>query len=1069
MAYRLGIDLGTNSLGWCAVELGAAGSPSGVRDGGVRIYSSNASGAGRNEKGQPLASARTMQRSARRRRDRYLRRRAVLLAELTRFGLMPSHESDRKALESLDPYHIRAVALDKAVPVHFLGRALFHLNQRRGFKSNRKADRAADDSELGVVATGNENLDAAMQAAGARTYGEYLARRHALAPGDHAAAARRTRIRRDDGDEEYAFYPARRHLEKEFAALWAAQAPHHPDILTEEARNRLHAVIFYQRPLKSPPVGRCAYTDEPRMAKTHPLFQRLRLVKAVNELTVEEIGETPRALTLEQRDTILRAWRSPTETKRSTTWGALRKAAGLPRSSRFKGEDQRGKGLVGDEVEAELVKHYGPGWRTLLPDAQWRIIERLREEEDEGALLAFLQSDIGLDEARARAVARGRLPEGHGRIGPTAAARILAELEAAVIPESEAVARCGWHHSDHRTGEVWEALPYYGQILDRQIPPGTQNPDDSPEECYGRITNPTVHIGLGQLRRVINAIIARHGPPHDIVVELARDLKLSEDEKADINRTIKRNTDAAIRRGTMLEQLGIANTGGNRVILQLWEDLHPDPKARMCIYTGRPISIEMLFSGETDIDHILPIRVTLDDSNANKLVCIAAANRRKGNRAPYDAFGTSAEWDAILSRAQNLPPNKRWRFAPDALTRFGDESGFIARQITDTQYLSRLAKEYLGALYPERGEGSQRVRVIPGRLTEMLRRNWGLNSLLQDHNYTQTAKPKNRLDHRHHLIDAFVTALTDQGLMQKVATAAGRNDELGMAHIFKDMPEPWPGFREELKALLDRTVVSHKPDHGSIASPADRARGRDSTAGRLHNDTAYGLTGETDDKGNAIVVRRVPLLSLDNDQKIAAVRDDHLRGELMQALAGKSGKEREAALRRFAKEHPVYRDIRRVRVTEPLKTVNIRDQAGRAYKGYKGDANYRFEVWRMPDGKWTANVVTMFEAHQAAAGEGQEWRPHPAAKRVMRLHQNDMVAIDHPQLGECICRVVKFSEKGQITLARHNEAGALKSRDSDPNDPFKYFSPTAGGLKKARARQIRIDETGRVRDPGPRD
>lgn len=1068
MPYRLGIDLGTNSLGWCALELGADGTPAGVRDGGVRIYSD-----GREAKtGASLAVDRRNARAMRRRRDRYLRRREVLLAELTRFGLMAEDESDRKALELLDPYHIRTVALDEKVPAHFLGRALFHLNQRRGFKSNRKADRSADDAELGVVATGNENLDAAMQVAGARTYGEYLARRHALDPEEHAAAGRRTRIRRDDGDEDYAFYPARRHLEDEFSKLWKAQQPHHPETLTEHARARLHAIIFYQRPLKSPPVGRCAYTDEPRMAKAHPFFQRLRLVKAVNELTVEEIGEAPRPLTLDQRDNILRAWRSSNETKRSMTWGSLRKAARLPRYSRFKGEDRRGKGLLGDEIEAELVKHYGPGWRALPATEQWRIIEQLREEENESALIAFLQSEIGLDEARARAVARARLPDGHGRIGATAAARILAELEAAVIPESKAIELCGWHHSDHRTGEVWNGLPYYGEILDRQIPPGTQDPEDSPEDCYGRITNPTVHIGLGQLRRVINAIIARHGLPHDIVVELARDLKLSENEKSEINRTIKRNTDAAIRRGKLLEDIGEANNGANRAKLQLWEELHPDVKARVCIYSGKPIGIRMLFSGDTDIDHILPIRVTLDDSNANKLVCIAAANRDKRARTPYDAFSgwsPKYDWDAILSRAQNLPPNKRWRFAPDALTRFGEESGFLARQITDTQYLSRLAKAYLGALYPERGEGSQKVRVIPGRLTEMLRRNWGLNSLLHDHNYSQTSKPKNRLDHRHHLIDAFVTALTDQGLMQKVASAAGRNDELGMAHIFKDIPEPWRGFREELKALLDRTVVSHKPDHGSIASTADRAQGRDSTAGRLHNDTAYGLTGETDEKGNAIVVRRVPLLSLDNDQKTAAVRDDHLRGELMQALAGKSGKEREVALRRFAKEHPVYRDIRRVRVTEPLKTINVRDKAGRAYKGYKGDANYRYDVWRMPDGKWHANVVTMFEAHQAAAGERQEWRPHPAAKRVMRLHQNDMVAIDHPQLGELICRVVKFSEKGQITLARHNEAGALKSRDSDPNDPFKYFSPTAGGLKKARARQIRIDETGCVRDPGPRD
>ena len=49
-----------------------------------------------------------------------------------------------------------------------------------------------------------------------------------------------------------------------------------------------------------------------------------------------------------------------------------------------------------------------------------------------------------------------------------------------------------------------------------------------------------------------------------------------------------------------------------------------------------------------------------------------------------------------------------------------------------------------------------------------------------------------------------------------------------------------------------------------------------------------------------------------------------------------------------------------------------------------------------------------------------------------------------------------------------NEAGALKTRDAAPDDPFKYSSPTAGGLKRLRARQVRIDELGRVWDPGPR-
>nr|WP_255536549.1 type II CRISPR RNA-guided endonuclease Cas9 [Pacificimonas pallii] len=1066
--------------------MNSRGRTAAILDGGVRIYSD-----GREAKsGTSLAVDRRNARAARRRRDRYLRRREVLLAELVRLGLMPEDEAERQSLKLVDPYEIRAQALTQAVPPAFLGRALFHLNQRRGFKSNRKAERGSDE-DLGIVAQGHETLDDAMAEAGAKTFGQFLAMRH--------ANSGRTRVRKADDEDGYAFYPARRHLEAEFAALWEAQARHHPDILTDEARDRLYDVIFYQRPLKAPEVGRCTYNDEPRMAKAHPLFQRLRLVKSINELTVELTGEEPRALTMEERDNILRTFRSATATKKSVTWGSLRKAAKSLKNTRFKGEEQRGKGLVGDEIEHELVKRLGPVWREFDLDRQWRIVERLLNEEELDVLVPWLMAELDVDDEQAREIAAARLPEGYGRVGPTAAAAILKELMARetddgfVIPEAKAVELSPdlGHHSDFRTGEIFETLPYYGEILERNIPPGSQDPDECDEKRFGRITNPTVHIGMGQLRRVVNAIIAKHGKPAEIVVELARDLKLSEDDKKELNRRNAKNRDEAIRRGEKLQEIGVANNGRNRATLRLWEELHPDPKARVCIYTGTPIGIEMLFSGVTDIDHILPIRETLDDSGANQLVCMAAANRRKSNRTPYDAFGGQQDWEDIASRAAKLPPNKRWRFAPDALSRFADQGGFLARQLTDTQYLSRLAKDYLAALYPETGPGSQKVRVIPGRLTEMLRRQWGLNSLLPDHNMVgadvSLNKAKNRLDHRHHMIDAFVTAVTDQSLMQRVATAAGANDDQGLDNIFAGMPEPWKGFREDLERLVNRVTVSHKPDRGHPGTRQQQRIGRDETAGQLHNDTAYGLTGETDEKGNEIVVRRVPLLSLTNEKKIMQVRDPDLRNALWTATRGLKGRAWEQALRGFALTgapgvtdrhgNPMYRGIRHVRVTEPLKTVKIRDRDGRAYKGYKGDANYRYDVWEMPDGKWVtkwktrdgapeSSIITMYDAHQPEVG-GQESRPHPAARRVLKLHQNDMVAFDHPSEGTVIGRVVKFGQNGQITLVLHREAGDLKRRDADADDPFKYYAPTAGGLKKANARQIRIDELGQVWDPGP--
>ncbi|MFX9015993.1 hypothetical protein ABTN29_20095, partial [Acinetobacter baumannii] len=89
-----------------------------------------------------------------------------------------------------------------------------------------------------------------------------------------------------------------------------------------------------------------------------------------------------------------------------------------------------------------------------------------------------------------------------------------------------------------------------------------------------------------------------------------------------------------------------------------------------------------------------------------------------------------------------------------------------------------------------------------------------------------------------------------------------------------------------------------------------------------------------------------------------------------------SGKDFEAGLRRVTQTHPVFKGLRRVRVREPLTVIPIRDRSGRAYKAYTGDANARFDVWRLPNGKWVSAVVSMFDAHQ---GSSKDQRPHPAA------------------------------------------------------------------------------------------
>lgn len=241
MRYTLGLDIGTNSIGWSLIRRSANGEPDGILAIGSRIFSD-----GREAKTKTsLAVARREKRGMRRRRDRYLRRRQAMLNLLVDFGLLPKDKVERKALELVNPYIARAAALDGPIPPHQVGRVLFHLNQRRGFKSNRKTDKG--DEESGKIALATSKLRSAMAEAGSRTFGEFLAGR--------MKEGLPLRVRMTEGEgppkkdgspaDGYAFYPDRALLEDEFKAIWNAQAAHHPGLLTAERFDALFDCVFF--------------------------------------------------------------------------------------------------------------------------------------------------------------------------------------------------------------------------------------------------------------------------------------------------------------------------------------------------------------------------------------------------------------------------------------------------------------------------------------------------------------------------------------------------------------------------------------------------------------------------------------------------------------------------------------------------------------------------------------------------------------------------------------------------------------------------------------------------------
>jgi len=1045
MAWRLGLDIGTNSVGWAALSLdGEAGNsgPSGIIASGVRIFSD-----GRNPKDkQSLAVARRLPRQHRRMRDRYLKRRSRFMDALVKHGLMPNEVEDRKALEGTDPWTLRVKGLDEKLPLHELGRALFHLQQRRGFKSNRKTDPGEDD-ESGKIKSAAAAVETAMQEKGARTYGELVAAPRVNDPKLAHTNPVRTRLKGSGAKAHYDYYPTRDLIEHEFTCLWESQKKYHESEMPDVARDELHDILFFQRNLKAQPVGKCSLMpDEERAPKALPSVQRLRIYQEINHLTISLPGESARPLTILERDQLVAKALGTKQLK----FDAARKTLKLPEGARFNLESEKRKHLDGDKTAAVLAgkKRWGSDWRDLPFEDQEAVVEKLLQEEDEAALLNWLKSDYGLSKEIATAVSGSSLPDGHGQLGRTATNKVLAELEPDAISYDKAVIAAGFHsHSElDFDGEVFDALPYYGEVLERHVAFGTGEPNDIPEKRYGKIANPTVHVALNQIRRVVNDLIRRHGVPREIVVELARDLPLSAKAKSDLERTQRENQNANDARREVLARLGQSDTYENRLRLRLWEELNSgDPLDRRCPYTGEQISQSKLFSSEVEIEHILPFSRTLDDGVGNKTLSMRRANRFKGQQTPFEAFSISPEdydWEEISSRAVNLPRNKSWRFNPDSMERYNNEErDFLARQLVDTQYMSRLATIYL------KRTGAD-VWVTPGRFTSNLRWAWGLDSILKGHNLEETVEPaKNRDDHRHHAIDAVVVALTDRALLQSVSSIASKAEEQFDKRYLANINTPWEGFRDSVGQSIGQIVVSHKPDHG--------------VQGALHNDTAYGVVEPPDSKGRSRVVHRVPLESL-NPKQLDLIRDPLIRDQLKAKTEGLDGKEYSKALVDAGSSFSP--PVRKVRIVETLSVIPIgENNKGKTQKAYKGDANYCYDIYSDNNNKWVGHVVTRFTANQ------KEFVPDARTMSdgtplIMRIRGNDMICIGDG--GERrIMRVVKFST-GKIALAEHFEGGALKARDTNKGDTFKYLVASPSSLQKKNARLVHVSPSGRLFDPG---
>lgn len=957
MKYRLGLDLGTNSIGWCMLRLNDNKEPVAVIKAGVRIFHD-----GRNEKDKsPLAVSRRNARGMRRNLDRKISRRNHLLHRLIKYNLFPESIEECKKLSILNPYELRNKAVNEKIELYELGRILMHISKRRGFKSNRKVDKQ-DDS--GKIKPAIAKLKQEMEKQNCKTAGAYL---YYLLKNHKPVRARLGKV---DGKEGYEIYLDRAVMEEEYNIIMAEQKKYHKE-LTDEVINELFDIIFYQRPLKAQKVGKCRLNpNECRLHKAHVLAQDFILLQRVNDLRVYDDNiMNYRPLSDDEKKIVKRELNRKKEMKYESVRNLLKKYFENGKYGMFTHE-ATSKTIQGNKTNAVMGSKdiLGEKWENLTDEEKFNIIESILSDITNDELIEYLKNNYLFtsdDISKIVDKAIYKLDTGYISYGKTAVTDLNNIMDKDNLDLHHAREKAGYEEKTNHIAS--DELKYYGEILEFSvINPQIDNPKND-EERYGKIANPTVHAALNQLRKLVNELIKLYGKPEQIVIELARDLKNNQKVKDRYKKINAENQAENEKVKKIIDEYAetyktvINNNKEIRDKVKLWLELGENEIDRVCVYTGEKISVSKLFSDEVQVEHIVPYSKTLDDSFNNKTLSMKRANYYKGNRTPYEAFKDSKDgynYNEIIERAKvfnKKNDSKFKRFQQDAMELYNKNGDFIARQLTDTQYISRLATTYLKSLYDSDNESS--IWSIPGQLTAMIRGKLGLNSLIsKDDN-------KNRNDHRHHAIDAFVVAITTRSFLQKISTASAicYDKNKISTKLLESMPEPFHNYRAHIERAVNNINTSHKIDR--------------SISGQLHEDTAYGMINNNKDGYN--VVTRWPLDKFKEKRHYEAIRDIELRSAAINNMV---------EFNKLIEERKI-KNIRILKKEDPL--VKIYNKENIPYKAFAPGSNLCVEIYEY-NGKCYSEVIQLFDAAQK--NFKPKWVSEKEnAKLVYRLFKGDII------------------------------------------------------------------------------
>lgn len=829
------------------------------------------------------------------------------------------------------------------------------------------------------------------------------------------------------------------------------------NLLTPEQWQIIKKIIFYQRPLKIQThlIGKCIHnSNEYKANKIQPLAEDVRIWQTLNNLQYTLHNNEVKKiynLSLEIKESIINNNSNIKDVKNKIAKANNCKVKDIefmaeepklifPKTIKALNQFFTDHNLCTNKLNSDLWLQYNIIALSLyeqplkpLPQIQTQptetnkttteIINQFKEQLTtllkENNLLPYNVNDTDfINDLQYKLNTLSDKNKGHANLGFSTLKGILPNLQqtkntvysTAIEQYKASIGLVNTSHSNLQTTEEYNELPDYQKVLINHL-------------SNNKIPNPTVHVVLNNLKKLVNGLLTKYGNIDEIKIELARDILNSKKVKDDIDKQNKENENI----NTQATQHGIDKTKyklyleiTNQLKLAKGKSKLNFTQPAMCVYCGQTASLNTLNTFE--IEHIIPKSIYYNNSLSNLTLACSSCNKNKNNNTPKTWLQNNpTQYKDLLNRIKVLPKSKQKLFTTS--NQEVNPEDFASGQLNDTRYISKVALEYLKCLKCVNSTTSQtgkNVIATKGQITSNIRYYLGLNNILEYKDGTPTNQTKNRADNRHHAIDAFVVCLTSRGLIQAINTdlkhssnADNNEDKKKFAEIAKKYLNFTPENRTQLKEHLNKIIVYKKLNH--------------SLTGAFFNETAYGYAKYNPSKLQYTITERKTIQSIKKLTDVEKIKDNHLKSKLEKVfkdLQNATTKDKEKKLQQFSQQHNVKK-VKIVNTTDDF--IPIKNKNNQIYKGYGNDGYAFVDIWEYPETKnnkqQTAikpvfvsyyNIINwfclknnpskklnanMFSDSKQNIGitslkiNNQYPKPHRNAKLKLRLFKNDYVAI----------------------------------------------------------------------------